>query len=190
MELKRKDFKRHVLYFAHDVNFLMVILQIASITFLYSNSAITREVVMAWTETLESFTEKWKTFPLCQSLSNILYCTKTLIANKCTKKVLSSIVTHSYIFRPCWVIFRENFFVIVTLRLHFIVEWECAVDCVLRCFWRHELSAIRACRPGSQRVHASSTQTTAHSHSTMKCNLSVMVTTKFSLKMTQRGRNM
>jgi hypothetical protein len=34
-------------------------------------------------------------------------------------------------FRPCWVIFRENFFVIVTLRLHFIVEREGAVDCVL-----------------------------------------------------------
>jgi hypothetical protein len=30
-------------------------------------------------------------------------------------------------------------FFIVTLRLHFIVEWECAVDCVLRCFWRREL---------------------------------------------------
>jgi hypothetical protein len=25
------------------------------------------------------------------------------------KRVLSSIVTHSYMFRPCWVIFRENF---------------------------------------------------------------------------------
>jgi hypothetical protein len=37
-------------------------------------------------------------------------------------RVLSSIVTHSYMFRPCWVIFRENFFVIITLRLHFIVE--------------------------------------------------------------------
>jgi hypothetical protein len=34
-------------------------------------------------------------------------------------------------FRPCCVIFREHFFVIVTLRLHFIVERECAVDCVL-----------------------------------------------------------
>jgi hypothetical protein len=63
------------------------------------------------------------------------------------KEGLSSIVTHSYMFRPCWVIFRENFFVIVTLRLHFIVEWECAVVCVLRCFWRRELSAIPACRP-------------------------------------------
>jgi hypothetical protein len=38
-----------------------------------------------------------------------LYHTKTLITNKCTKRVLSSIVTHSYMFRPCWVIFRENF---------------------------------------------------------------------------------
>jgi hypothetical protein len=47
---------------------------------------------------------------------------RTLITNKYTKRVLSSIVTHSYMFRPCWVIFRENFFVIFTLRLHFIVE--------------------------------------------------------------------
>jgi hypothetical protein len=82
------------------------------------------------------------------------YYTKTLITNKCTKRVLSSIVTHSYIFRPCRVIFRENFFVIVTPRLHFIVEWECAVDCVLRCFWRRALSA---------RVHAASTQYTVNS---------------------------
>jgi hypothetical protein len=39
-------------------------------------------------------------------------------------------------------------------------------------------------------VHASSTQSTAHSHSTIKCNLSVTITKKFSLKMTQQGRNM
>jgi hypothetical protein len=67
-------------------------------------------------------------------------------------------------------------FVIVTLRLHVIVECQCAVDCVLRCFWRHELSAVPACKPGPQRVHASSTQSTAHSHSTIKCNLSVTTT--------------
>jgi hypothetical protein len=65
-----------------------------------------------------------------------IYHTKTLITNKCTKRVLSSIITHSYMFRPCWVIFRENFFVTVTLRLHFTVEWECAVDRALCCFWR------------------------------------------------------
>jgi hypothetical protein len=56
-------------------------------------------------------------------------------------------------------------FVVVTLRLRFIVELECAVDCVLRCFRRRELSAVRACR-----------QYTAHSHSAIKCNLSVTIT--------------
>jgi hypothetical protein len=35
-----------------------------------------------------------------------------------------------------------------------------------------------------------STQSTAHSHSTIQCNLSVTITKKFSLKMTQQGRNM
>jgi hypothetical protein len=90
--------------------------------------------------------------------------TKPLITNRCTKRVLSSIVTHSYMFRPCWVIFRENFFVIVTLRLHFVVEWECAVDCVLRYFWRRELCGPGLqCRHGPRRVHASSTQSTVNS---------------------------
>jgi hypothetical protein len=84
------------------------------------------------------------------------------------KESLSSIVTHSYMFRPCWVIFRENFFVIITIRFHFILEWECAVDCVLCCFWRRELSAVLACtalqcRPGPQRVHASGTEYTVNS---------------------------
>jgi hypothetical protein len=99
--------------------------------------------------------------------------TKTLITNKCTNRVLSSIVTHSYMFRPCWVIFRKNFFVIVTLSLHFVVEWECAVDCVLRCFWRCELAG-RDRREFTPPVH--STQSTAHSHSTIKCYLTVTIT--------------
>jgi hypothetical protein len=108
-----------------------------------------------------------------------LHYTKTLITNRCTKRVLSSIVTHSYMFRPCWVIFRENFFVIVKLRLHIIVEWECAVDCVLRCFWRRELSAVPACtaHAGPDPIEFTppvhSTQSTAHSHSTIMCNLSL-----------------
>jgi hypothetical protein len=38
------------------------------------------------------------------------------------KDSLSSIVTHSYMFRPCWVIFRQKLFVTVTLGLHFIIE--------------------------------------------------------------------
>jgi exonuclease I len=37
---------------------------------------------------------------------------------------------------------QGEFFVIVTLRLHFTVECECAVDCVLCCFWRPEPSAV------------------------------------------------
>jgi hypothetical protein len=41
---------------------------------------------------------------------------------------------------------QGELFVIVTLRLHFIVEWGCAVDCVLR-----ELSAVQACRPAVHR---------------------------------------
>jgi hypothetical protein len=56
------------------------------------------------------------------TFSDMKNCTKTLITNKCRKRGLSSIVTHSYMFRPCWIIFRENLFVIVTLRLHFTVE--------------------------------------------------------------------
>jgi hypothetical protein len=49
-----------------------------------------------------------------------LYHTKTQITNKCTKRVLSSIVIHSYMFRPCWAIFRENF----PLPLH----WGCTLQ--------------------------------------------------------------
>jgi hypothetical protein len=117
-----------------------------------------------------------------------LYYTKTLITNKCTKRVLSSIVTHSYIFRPCWVIFRKNFFVIVTLRLHFIVEWECAVFGGVNYLQSRSRPAGRDCREFTPTVH--STQSTAHSYSSIKCNLSVTIPIKFSLKMTQQGRNM
>jgi hypothetical protein len=43
---------------------------------------------------------------------------------------------------------QGKLFVTITLGLHFTVECECAVDCVLRCFWRRELW------PGPRRVHA------------------------------------
>jgi hypothetical protein len=93
--------------------------------------------------------------------------TKTLVTNKCTKRVLSSIVTHSYVFRTCCVIFRENFFVIVALMLHFIVEWECENSLRSRLAGRDR-------REFTPPVH--STPSTAHSHSTVKCNLSVTIT--------------
>jgi hypothetical protein len=38
---------------------------------------------------------------------------------------------------------QGEIFVTVTLRLHFTVERQCAVDCVLRCFWKREFSAVR-----------------------------------------------
>jgi hypothetical protein len=75
---------------------------------------------------------------------NVQYYTEALITNKCTKGVLSSIATHSYMFRPCWVSFRVNFFVIIMLRLRFIVAWECAVF--------RELSAVPVCRPEKQHI--------------------------------------
>jgi hypothetical protein len=39
---------------------------------------------------------------------------------------------------------QGELFVIVTPRLQFIAEGEYAVDCVLRCFWRRELSVVPA----------------------------------------------
>jgi hypothetical protein len=72
---------------------------------------------------------------------------------------------------------QGELFVTVTLRLHFTVEWECAVDCVVRCFWRCELSAVWPAGPdrGGFTPPVHNTQSTAHSHSTVKCNLSVTI---------------
>jgi hypothetical protein len=55
------------------------------------------------------------------------------------------------------------------------------------------LSAVRLAGPTTESSclqKQCSTQSTAHSHSTIKCNLSVTITKKFSLKMTQQGQNM
>jgi hypothetical protein len=112
---------------------------------------------------------------------------------------------------------QGELFVIVTLRLHFTVEWECAVDCVLctggvNCLRfsagrdRREFTppkttrytvnstfslnykdcvleawalcgAVQAGTAESSRLQKQcSTQSTAHSHSTIKCNLSVTIT--------------
>jgi hypothetical protein len=45
------------------------------------------------------------------------------------------------------------------------------------------------CTKSSRLQKQHSTQSTAHSHSTTRSNLSVTITKKFSLKMTQQGRN-
>jgi hypothetical protein len=66
---------------------------------------------------------------------------------------------------------------IVTLRSYYIVEWQCALGCVLCTAGVN--SAVPACRPGTQSSRLQkqrSTQSTAHSHSTIRCNLSVTIT--------------
>jgi hypothetical protein len=83
-----------------------------------------------------------------------LYFTKTLITNKCTKRVLSSIVTHCYMFRPCWVIFRENFCYRYTKVAFY--SW------VRMCCWLCTALFLEAW--------------TLCGHSTIKCNLSVTMT--------------
>jgi hypothetical protein len=134
------------------------------------------------------YNEVWITFLMCSmSLHYIIQNTnhqqvrkENFISNRNTLLHVSTLLGHLH----------GELFVTVTLRLHFTVEWECAVDCVLE--------AWTLCGPGLQAGTADrsflqkqcSTQSTAHSHSTVKCNLRVTVTRKFSLKMTQQGRNM
>jgi hypothetical protein len=106
-------------------------------------------------------------FYLMCSMSVHYIIQKTLIINKCTKSFfincntllhVSTLLDH----------LQGELFVIVTLRLHFTVEWECAVDCVLRCFWRRELSAVPACRPGPQ---SSRLQYTVNSTFSLNCKV-------------------
>jgi hypothetical protein len=58
--------------------------------------------------------------------------TKTLITNRCTKSFFINCNTLLYVStllgHP-----QGELSLVVTLRLHFIFERECAVDCVLRC---------------------------------------------------------
>jgi hypothetical protein len=60
---------------------------------------------------------------------------ESFILNRNTLQHVSTLLGH----------FQGELFVIVTLRLHFIVEWECAVDCVLCCFRRRVFSVVPAC---------------------------------------------
>jgi hypothetical protein len=82
-----------------------------------------------------------------------LYYTKTQITNKMHKE--SFIINCNTLLRVSTLLghLQGECFVIVTLRLHFIVEWECAVDCVLEAWTLRSRPALP--RPGPQRVHAS-----------------------------------
>jgi hypothetical protein len=74
---------------------------------------------------------------------------------------------------------QGELFVIFTLRLHFIVECKCAVDGVLCTGGVNSLRsglALQARTAESSRLQKQrSTQSTAHSHSTVKCKPSVTV---------------
>jgi hypothetical protein len=76
---------------------------------------------------------------------------KTLITNKWTTSFFINCNTLLHVSTLLGHL-QGELSVVITLRLHFTVERECAVDCVLRCFWRHELSVVPACKPGPQRV--------------------------------------
>jgi hypothetical protein len=63
---------------------------------------------------------------------------------------------------------QGELFVTVTLGLHFTVEWECAADCVLEA-WTLCGPSLQAGTADSSRLQKQrSTQSTAHSHSTIK----------------------
>jgi hypothetical protein len=104
---------------------------------------------------------------------------KTLITNKCTKSFFINCNRLLHVSTLLGHLQRE-LSVVVTLRLHFTVERECAVHCVLRCFWSRlalHCSAVQAGTAETSRLQKQrSTQSTAHSRSTVKCNLSVTTT--------------
>jgi hypothetical protein len=106
---------------------------------------------------------KWSRHPL--DVKKIII--KNINHQQNAQRVLSSIVTHSYMFRPCWVIFRKNFCYRYTkVALYSWVRMFCVLWTLC--------SASRDHREFTPPVH--STQSTAHSHSTTKCNLSVTIT--------------
>jgi hypothetical protein len=71
--------------------------------------------------------------------------------------------------------FQAELFVVVTLRLHITGGVECAGDCVLCTGGVNSPRARLAGTAWSSRLqNQRSTQSTAHSHPTVMCNLSVM----------------
>jgi hypothetical protein len=85
------------------------------------------------------------------SVHNIIQ--RTLITNKCTKSFFINCNTFLHVSNLLGHL-QGELSVVITLRLHFIVERECAVDCVLRCFWRCELFAVRACSVGMNKIES------------------------------------
>jgi hypothetical protein len=94
-----------------------------------------------------------------------LYYAKTLITNKMNKE--SFIINCNTLLHVSNLLghLQGELFVIVTLRLHFIIS------AVPAC------TAVQAGTADNSRLQKQrGTQSTAHSHSTIKCNLSVTIT--------------
>jgi hypothetical protein len=75
-------------------------------------------------------------------------------------------------------------------RLHYTVERECTVDCVLRRLWKRVRSVVPGCK--AKTTESSRLQYTVSSTFSLNCIVQPSVTTteSFSLKITQQGRNM
>jgi hypothetical protein len=108
------------------------------------------------------------------------YYTKTLIANKFTKRALSLIVTFLHVSTLLGHLQGEIFCYRYTkVALHSWGRMYCWLCTALFLEAWTLCGPGLHCEPGPQIVHASSTQSTAHCHSTIKCNLSVTITKSY-----------
>jgi hypothetical protein len=130
----------------------------------------------------------WDSNLMC-SMSVHYIIQKTLITNKCTKSFFINCNTPLHVSTLLGHL-QEELSTVVTLRLplywreNVLLTVYCVAFGGVNSLWsRLALPAGRDRREFTPPVH--STQSTAHSHSTIKCNLSVTITKKFSLKMTQ-----
>jgi hypothetical protein len=129
----------------------------------------------------------------CRNLLTILMCSmsvhyiiqRTLITNKCTKRVFVNCNTFLHVSTLLGHLQGELFCYRYTkVALYSWVRMCC-------CLYTGGVNCLAVRTAEISRLQKQrSTQSTAHSHSTVKCNLSVRATKKFSLKMTQQGRNM
>jgi hypothetical protein len=112
----------------------------------------------------------------------------------CPCTVLYKNTNHQQVHKESFITNRNTFLHVSTLLGHLQGELFCY------CYTKVALySWLRMCcwlcpqagTTGSSRLQKQrSTQSTAHSHSTVKCNLSVTITKNSSLKLTPQGRNM
>jgi hypothetical protein len=94
----------------------------------------------------------WWTSVACLVLTNFAL---TLITNKYTQKILSSIVTHSYIFDTAGSSSGRTFCYRYTKVALYSWVRMCCWPCTGGVNSLRSRPALQACRPGPQRIHAS-----------------------------------